>query len=133
MFRNRLRNDQGSALIEFAACSLFYFIFAFSIMEGSRAIYQYNTLASIAREGTRFAAVRGAGSGRMTDESAVRTFVQSKSAGLNPTVTVTWTPATKMPGSTVQVHVAHTFNTIVPVAWIRNISMTATARGIVLD
>lgn len=133
MAANRLRRDEGSALIEFAATSLLFFMFVFAIVEGSRAIYQYHTLSSVAREGTRFAAVRGAGSGRMTTEDAVRAYVRSKSSGVNPAVTVTWTPASKLPGGTVEVYVTHTFTTLVPLAGIGNISMSARARGIVLD
>lgn len=133
MVANRLRNDHGSALVEFAATSMLFFMFVFGIVEGSRAIYAYHTLSSVAREGTRFAAVRGAGSGRMTTEADVRTYVQSKALGLNPNVTVTWTPASKMPGGTVEVYVTHTFNTLVPMAGIGNLNLSARARGIVLD
>lgn len=133
MLASRLRDSRGSAVVEFAVCSALYFTLVFAIVEGSRAIYHYNIIASVAREGTRFAAVRGAGSGRVVSEADVRTYVQSRSLGLNPTVTVTWTPTSKAAGSTVQVTVTHTFTTLVHLSRVGTISMSSTARGIVVD
>lgn len=133
MLANRLRDARGTALVEFAVSSALYFMLVFGIVEGSRAIYHYNILASVARDGTRFAAVRGAGSGRVASESDVRSYVQSRALGVNPTVTVTWSPASKAAGSTVQVVVSHTFTTLVPLARVGNINMSATARGTVID
>src|SRR5687767_5716399 len=113
--RKTLRCQSGSAIVEFAITGLFFFMITFSIMEGSRAVYYYNVLGSLAREGTRFAVVRGSTSGRTTSEADVRTYIQGKSMGLNPTVTVTWNPVTKAPNSEVTVLVQHTFTTIVPI------------------
>lgn len=131
--RNPLRCQSGAALVEFAMTGLFFFMITFSIMEGSRAIYYYNVLANLAREGTRFAAVRGSTSGRATNQTAVRTYVQSKSGGLNPTVTATWSPVSMAPGSTVTVQVQHTFTTIVTIVKIPVLNLRATAVGTVLQ
>src|SRR5687767_13335860 len=131
--RNPIRCPSGSALVEFAITGVFFFMITFSIMEGSRAVYYYNVLASLAREGTRFAVVRGSTSGRATTEAAVRAYIQGKSMGLNPTVTVTWNPVTMAPNSTVTVAVHHTFTTIVPIVKLPTIPMTATAVGRVLQ
>jgi|SRR5688572_24868659 len=131
--RNPRRQEAGSALVEFAITGLFFFMITFSIMEGSRAIYYYNVLGSLAREGTRFAAVRGSTSGRATTEAAVRAHLQAKSMGLNPTVTVTWNPVTMAPNSTVTVLVQHTFTTIVPIVSLPTMNMSATAVGRVLQ
>src|SRR5687767_7020752 len=131
--RKPLRCESGSALVEFAITGLFFFMVTFSIMEGSRAVYYYNVLASLAREGTRFAVVRGSTSGRPTTEALVRAHVQGKSMGLNPTVTVTWNPVSMAPNSTVTVQVQHTFTTIVPIVSLGTINMSATAVGRVLQ
>lgn len=133
MLARRLRDARGSALVEFSVCSMLYFMLVFGIVEGSRAIYHYNIIASVARDGTRFAVVRGAGSGRVASESDVQTYVQSRSLGINPTVSVTWSPTSKATGSTVEVVVSHTFTTLIPMARVGNINMSATARGTVID
>ena len=103
----------------------------FGIIEAGRAIFQYNVLSSAAREGARFAIVRGADSGRTVSEADVRTWVQARAVGITPTVTVTWTP-NKSPGSTVRVQVQHTFNSLVPLIPIRNRQMTASSRMTIL-
>lgn len=125
------RCDRGATLVEFAITSIFFFIVTFAIIEGARAIYHYNIVASIARDGARWAAVRGASSGRVASVNDVRTYVQSRSLGLAPTVNVTWTPSNQ-PGGTIEVAVTHTFTTIVPLATFGNLNMGATARSLVL-
>lgn len=126
-----LRNERGQALVEFALASLLLFMLLFGILEGSRAVFYYNSLASLARDGARFAIVRGSDSGRETNEAAVRTFVQGRAVGLTPSVSVTWTPDTR-PGSTVQVQVNHTFTSVAPFLGLGPNALTATSQMTVL-
>ena len=62
--RTLRRNERGVEVIEFALVSIFLFMLVFGIMEFGRAIWIYGTVAHVAREGTRFAIVRGSESGR---------------------------------------------------------------------
>jgi Flp pilus assembly protein TadG len=131
-----LQSETGSALVEFAVTGLFFFMLLFSIIEAGRAIHHYTLIASAAREGTRWAAVRGRDSGRTTTQGQVQNHVRGKAAGLNlpnANISVTWNPVSMDPGATIQITVTHTFRTIVPIAKIGNVSMSTTARGIVLQ
>jgi hypothetical protein len=128
---DHLRSDRGSALVEFAVTGLLFFALVFGIMEASRAIYHYNIIASVAREGTRFAAVRGSESGRPASVADIQDFVRGRALGINPTVIVNWSPANN-PGGIIQVEVQHTFTTIMPLAGVPNMTMSSTARGIVV-
>jgi Flp pilus assembly protein TadG len=130
--RSRLvDNDDGQALIEFALSAVLYFVLLFGVIEFSRAIFYYNVLATVSRDGARYAVVRGSESGRAVDEAAVRTFVQSQAFGLAPTVDVTWTPDNR-PGSTVLVRVDYTFSSIVPLLPVQTLPMSATCRMTIL-
>ena len=84
---NRLRrlerNEQGAELIEFALVSLLLLTLLFGIMEFGRAIWIYNTVAHVAREGARFAIVRGAESALPADAAAVNAHVQGLAAGMS--------------------------------------------------
>lgn len=124
-------DERGAALVEFAITGIFFLTLVLGVIEASRAIYHYNIVASIARDGTRFAAVRGSQSGRVASVDDVRAYVRGRSLGLNPTVNVSWTPNNN-PGGTVQVQVQSTFTTIVPLPMVPNATLTSTARAIVL-
>jgi Flp pilus assembly protein TadG len=129
--RTLLCSQRGSALVEFAITGLLFFALIFAIFEASRAIYHYNIIASVAREGTRFAAVRGSQSGRVASRADIQAFVRSRALGLDPTVNVNWSP-TNDPGAIIEVRVRHTFTTIVPLAGVPNMNMSSTARSIMV-
>jgi Flp pilus assembly protein TadG len=54
-----LRNDRGSALVEYAIVLPVLLTFLFGIMDFSRFLYTYHFVSEVAREGTRYAMVRG--------------------------------------------------------------------------
>ena len=133
--RNRgvraIQCDRGATLVEFAVSSLFFFMIAFSLIEGSRAVSHYNIVASVARDGARWAAVRGAASGRAATVDQIRTYVQSRALGLQVNVAVNWSPSNQ-PGGIVDVTVTHQFVTVAPLTALGNLNVSAPARGIVL-
>jgi Flp pilus assembly protein TadG len=51
--------SKGSALVETALCLTVFCAFLFGLMELGLALYSYHSLSQIAREGSRWAAVRG--------------------------------------------------------------------------
>jgi Flp pilus assembly protein TadG len=142
-FALRAGRDQGSALAEYAIVLMVLLTFLFGIMDFSRFLYTYHFVSEIAREGTRYAVVRGATFGTTSCASpstfacnATAANVQSYVQGLTPpgitpsslTVTTTW-PGTaptgaatacntangnNSPGCLVQVAVSYPYKFILP-------------------
>jgi Flp pilus assembly protein TadG len=54
-----VRGENGGTLVETALSLLLLFVFIFGIMELSLALYSYHFVSDAAREGTRYAIVRG--------------------------------------------------------------------------
>ena len=91
--KQRLRGQTGSAIVEFTLVALMFFMLSLGLAEFGRAIFDYSIVSSLAREGVRWAAVRGSASGHAATADNISSYVQSKASGMNLTVTVTWTPA----------------------------------------
>ena len=52
--------ERGSAILEFAYTMVIAFVLIFAMIDFARALYSYHFISEAAREGTRFASVRGA-------------------------------------------------------------------------
>jgi Flp pilus assembly protein TadG len=128
----RLRSQRGSELIEFALVSTLLFLVIFGTVEFSRMIFAYDIISNATREGVRYAAVRGSASGHAATESAVQSYVASRSYGqlASSDVSVTWSPDNS-PGSTVQITTSHVFQTTVPFLPARVLTLDSTASMIV--
>lgn len=57
--KGRLRNENGGTLVETAFTLTILFAFLIGIIEASLALYSYHFVSDAAREGTRYAIVRG--------------------------------------------------------------------------
>lgn len=112
----------GQALAEFAIALTVLFLLVFGIVDLGRAVFAYNTIAHCAREGTRYAVVRGSDSsptmmlGPTANNADLESQVRYYAKGLDSsrlTVTSTWAnsagAADNSPGSTVTVKVSYTF------------------------
>lgn len=110
--RRALRNEEGSNLTETAIGMMVFLSVFFGIIQCSFAIYSYNWVSEAAREGTRWAMVRGAncnndlGSTFCTSGGATSDQITSYVKGLaypglnksNITVNTNWyTPSTTTP------------------------------------
>ena len=87
-------------------------------------------MSSLARDGTRFAAVRGRTSLTPATASDVTTAVAAQAIGYtssNLTVTTTWSPDNK-PGSVVNVAVSYPFDPIVPYIPVGTITLKSTSK-----
>lgn len=101
----------GQAMVEFAIAGLLFFYMLFGILDFGRAIFQYNDLASSAREGARAAIVQS-----LTDDQ-VKDYTVQASAGLLTTGDVTISGSrtcNAVPCPTVTITVQHTFTPITP-------------------
>jgi Flp pilus assembly protein TadG len=124
----RCRGEQGQALIEAALCSLLLFFLVFGLAESARVVWAYGNVAYGAREGSRFAVVRGSESGRATNAGDVQTHVRQIPGLGNAVVTTTW-PTNNNPGSIVQVQVAQSFVPLVP--FLPSIALSSTSRMVI--
>lgn len=135
------RSEHGQATVEFACAAVVLFCFLIGIMQISRALYVYNFVSEAARQGTRYAMVRGSTSctntpslsGCNTHTSAqIQTYVQGLgypgmvSSNLTATLSyftasasqpTTWSTCTgtcNLPGNLVKVVVSYPFPISVP-------------------
>lgn len=151
-FRPRLhaRAEGGSVVFETALSAILVFTIMFGLMEVSLALYSYHFIAEAAREGTRFAIVRGSscegfGSACPAGAGDVQTYLRNLgSPGINPnamTVTTTWpttgstcTPSANPcnnPGNLVQVKVSYQFPLNIPFVPTRTLTMGSTSEMVI--
>jgi len=132
-WRRLARHDDGATLVEFAVTSLLFMTLAFGTLEFSRMIMDYNIVSSAAREGVRYASVRGASSGRAATATDVKNYVVSRANGLltASNVTVTW-PVNNQAGSEVQVQASYSFVPIVGLLPSAAITLSSTTKMIIV-
>ena len=94
-------------MVEFAIAGAVFVMMVLGILEFGLAAWAKNSLVSDAREGARYAMVRGATSGRVADSAMIAGFVKSQTS-LDSSIQVitTWSGA-KAAGTTVTVQVKH--------------------------
>jgi Flp pilus assembly protein TadG len=102
-------------------CSVIFpitFFLTFSIIIGGLGVFRYQEVASLAREGARYAAVHGtqyatdSGKTAATAADVYNNAIQPHMVSLDPSklnYTVTWANNSKAPGSTVTVTVSYTW------------------------
>ena len=131
---SRRRSQRGSTLVESALCLSAFLLIMFGVMEFSMAVYAYNSVADAARDGARWASVRGAASTAPATSTQISDFVKSRSVALNRNnmiVTSTWVPD-NLPGSAVQVRVQYTTPTLVNFALTHPLTVGSTSRLIIM-
>jgi Flp pilus assembly protein TadG len=144
--RSVRRRERGSSLPETALVMGVLLLMLFGIIDFGRAMYTYAFVAQLAREGARWAIVRGSQCTLIdhcnAQVSDIQTYVRSLSEGAtNPNnITVTspgthWTcPAWlsgHAPGCTVVVVVNYPFSFIFPGIPVGSISMSSTSQMVI--
>lgn len=133
------------AVIEAAIVLPVFFLLVLSIMEGGRMIYAYGVMSHAAREGARYAVVRGTEAGqdgrRAGDAPAiatqVATYVKNRVVLSPIRVFTTWPlddggQPNKNAGQVVEVRVEYDFNTILPeLLPFSSITLTSTSRTVI--
>ena len=146
--------EQGGTLAEFAVSSTILIAIVFGIYEVSSALYSYAYISDAAREGTRYAIVRGAactgfsecsstpvGATSAQVEAYVKSLRYPAIASNNLTVTTTWpstgsacTPITSPynnPGNLVKVVVAYKYPLSIPFVPLTTINMSSTSEMVI--
>jgi len=144
---SRRANQRGTAMFEYAIVVLISLMMLFGIVDFGRALYAYHFISNAAREGTRFASVRGNtctffASDCPATRAQIRAFVKNVPQGINAaalTVTPNFTNPNGLPvcGSTqnypgcgIQVRVDYNFSFIFPLM-PTSIAMSSTSEMII--
>jgi Flp pilus assembly protein TadG len=149
-----LQGEEGSAIMETAMSSIILLTFIFGGMEAGFAVYSYHFISEAAREGTRYAIVRGSSCVNPTDfttacpalQADIQSYVKNLGyPGIDPsnmTVTVgyagyptgtTCTPSASCnnPGNLVTVTVQYNFALNVPFIPAHTYAMSSSAAMVI--
>ena len=129
-----IRGEVGTSLVEFALALHILLAMVFGILAVGTAVYSYNFVADAAREGARYAMVRGSGckvTGCPATNASIQSYVKGLGyPGINPgnlTVASTWAPNNSS-GSVVTVTVTYNFPFSVPFVISSTLSMSSTSK-----
>ena len=112
-------------MVEFAiVAAVIFFPLVFGIIEFGRLVWSKTMVTAAAREGVRFAIVRGSSSGAQADSAAIATYVKGRTQLTPIVVRPSWT-GTKAPGDTATVQVSFTYTPIVPVISAKTLTSTS--------
>ena len=115
MRRCRLKSQRGGAIIEVAFVLMPLLVLIFGAMTFSYSVFAYNNVHWIARQGTRWAAVRGSSSGNVATTDDIEAFARTQSVGLSNAylnVDASFAPDNN-PGGTVTVVVNYTVSPVI--------------------
>jgi Flp pilus assembly protein TadG len=151
MKRRGWRAEVGASTVEFALAATILFMLILGIMEMSLALYTHHMLSEAAREGTRYAMVRGdtcvvSGASCTTSAAQIQSYVQGLGyPGINAaklTVTTTYsaypagsgcTPNSNCanPGNLVTVTLVYPFSLHIPFVSSSTLTMTSTSANVI--
>lgn len=129
------RSQRGASTVEFALAFPILFLLTIGFIDFTRAIWGYNTLAYAAREGVRYAAVRGSKNPVPATEETIAAVVKGSAVGIAPgalNVSAVWTPNNN-PGSVVQVTATHQFNFWTPGIGKQTITLNTRSRMVIAN
>ncbi len=90
-----LRDNRGVAAVEFAFAFPILILLLVGTFDVGRALWYSSTLDHAAREGARYASLRGAESLYPASDADIQAFVRNRAIGVDPshlTVSVSWAP-----------------------------------------
>lgn len=116
-------------MVEFALVAFLFLLILLGIGEFSLANWAKASVADAAREGTRYAIVRGGQSGQAVGAAQIQTYVRSRSSLRPITVTTVWTP-NNLAGSTVAVTAAYAYRRVGLI--IPNRTLTSTSKMVIV-
>jgi Flp pilus assembly protein TadG len=136
--------EEGRSLIEFAIVSSGMMMFVMVLMQLCLAFYSYGMITEVARETTRWAAVRGSTceTSASTSCTATVTTITSYAKGLGypnigggtMTVTPSYIPSgTNTPGSVVKVAITYTVPITLPLVPKNSISLQTSSEMTILQ
>jgi len=126
------REQAGQSLAELSIVLVLFLVLLFGIVDAGRLIFAYNAVSAGAREGVRWAVVRGArGHLGKVSKVDIKAFVQNSTVGTTVDVDATWTPDSA-PGSTVAVTVTSPFSPIAPFPMVpKTLTLSSTSSMVI--
>ena len=151
----RAHSERGSTIVETALSLTILLTLSLGVMQMSLALYTYHFISDAAREGTRYAIVRGSSCSTNANFASacpaantdVQTYVRGLGfPGINPSlllVNTTWpttgttctpslTPCNN-PGNLVKVVVTYQYPLSIPFLPARTLNMTSTSQMVISD
>lgn len=124
-------DQSGQSMVEFALVAMTFFILVFGLIDFGRAVFEYNLLASSAREGARAAIMQS-----NTDDDVIDRTVEASAGMLSPgDVTISGSRAcAAVPCPSVTITVQHTYSPVTPLIGTAiggSITMTASSTMVV--
>jgi Flp pilus assembly protein TadG len=121
-------SERGTNLVEYALVLTLLLTTLFGLIDFGRALYAYHFVSDAAREGTRYAVVRGSSCtspGCPASSGDIEDYLEKVPAGIDAnqlTVTTTWNPngstnctvISNAPGCVVEVQVSYNFKFMLP-------------------
>lgn len=128
--RRFLHDETGAAMVEFAVIAVAIFLpLTFGVIELGRAMFAKTTVTAAAREGVRFAIVRGGNSASVADSAAVANYVKGRTRLSPIIVKPTWPGGDNNFGTPVTVQVTYTFVPLIKI--FPNKTITSTSRQVI--
>lgn len=135
------RRDSGQGLVEFALIAPIFFIVVLGLIDGTRAIFAYNTLANASREGARYGIVHGGSSvspvGPGVNEAALTGYVQKYMQAFAPSdvaVTPTWPTGSNAVGGKVKVDITYQYHPMFGgLVGIKSLTLSAGATMVIVN
>jgi Flp pilus assembly protein TadG len=140
----RQRRQRGATLPETALILTVLLALTFGVIDFGRAAYAYAFVAQLAREGSRWAMVRGGQCSKLDNcnagQSQIQTYVRGLSEGAtnpnNITVTATWPKCPpgssgNSPGCVVSVSVTYPFTFMLPFLPSLQLNMSSTSQMVI--
>lgn len=144
-----LHSQRGTTTVEFAISALVMLAVLFGIMECSLLVYSYHTVSNAARQGSRWAMVRGSDCVAPTcpaNADSVKSYVLTQVPLLdtgNVSVTTTWSSSNDCtvssssgpagPGCVVAVQVSYPFQLQLPFIPITAITLSSTSQMVMSE
>ena len=149
--------ERGSAIVEMALSSMILLAMILGTIEMCLALYTYNFISEAAREGARYAMVRGSSCTVLTDcgitSAQIQTYLQGLALGGSNaskymTVTTTWLSASSTlpttwtscgttqcndPGNAVRVKVSYAFPLNIPFLPNSTLKMSSTSQMVIAN
>ena len=128
-----INGEKGATLLEFAFVSILFMMLTAGMMELARGVWLYNTVSHAAREGCRYAIIKGSDSGYAGTlpqaQALVSDYVKTRIPFDAVTVTTTWADPARTPGTVVTVAVDFEFEPVI--AFFPSVPLTSTSKMVI--
>jgi len=136
--------ERGASLVETAIVIGLVLTLIFAIVDFGRALYTYEFVAQLAREGARWAMVRGSSCSQLAycnpSNAQIQTYLQSQSAGVTDPSDISaqvlysscpYGASNDDPGCVAEVTVSYPFSFIAPFVSQAQIRMSSTSEMVI--